>query len=249
MSAPLTGLKVDISGLNARPELNGTQGVAGAFDDAKGRYLVQLPSGEQLSLKPANLTAAAAGDGADVESIMKTKVEEAEKSKLTEAKAAIAAQKKKHSFAWWLHKRGGAAKYWKKRWCVIEAPGVIFYYTNADDRKQGKEALGALVLKNSSARRPSSLAGKPSKLRDKCFRVDLDPNMQPSVVQAAKLAADMDDDEGDEAVDVSEAAGPGRAKKTKWLLAAENAQSMQKWIDAINFWSKHAASNARNAGP
>ena len=41
--------------------------------------------------------------------------------------------------------------------------------------------------------------------------------MQPSVVQAAKLAADMDDDEGDEAVDVSEAAGPGRAKKTKWL--------------------------------
>ena len=48
-----------ISGLQAKPELNGKIGVAEAFDDASGRYAVLLEEGNgAFKLKPANLTEA-----------------------------------------------------------------------------------------------------------------------------------------------------------------------------------------------
>lgn len=51
---PLVGKKVVISGLLARPDLNGLVGEATSFDASKGRYAV-LINAEVLSLKPANL--------------------------------------------------------------------------------------------------------------------------------------------------------------------------------------------------
>jgi hypothetical protein len=56
IEAPLEGKHVRISGLMAKPELNGQIASAGDFDDAKGRYAVRLSDGKRVSLKPANLT-------------------------------------------------------------------------------------------------------------------------------------------------------------------------------------------------
>lgn len=52
--APLTGRKVVISGLLARPDLNGKVGDAISFDEAKGRYTVRIGD-EHIALKPTNL--------------------------------------------------------------------------------------------------------------------------------------------------------------------------------------------------
>ena len=65
MAAPLVGRRVKISGLSSRPELNGTEGVAVSFDDAKGSYNVKLDAGGAfMSLKPMSMTAADGGAGA-----------------------------------------------------------------------------------------------------------------------------------------------------------------------------------------
>jgi hypothetical protein len=67
MAAPLVGRRVTISNLQARPELNGTGGLALSFDDAKGRYNVKLDStGGMTALKPANLAAADGAGGPSV---------------------------------------------------------------------------------------------------------------------------------------------------------------------------------------
>ena len=59
---PLVGLRVKIDGLVSKPELNGTEGFADEFDDAKGRYNVRLDAtGAVMALKPTNLTAAVDG--------------------------------------------------------------------------------------------------------------------------------------------------------------------------------------------
>ena len=59
---PLLFARVRIDGLKSRPELNGTFGKAVNYVEASGRYGVALESGK-TSLKPANLSAAAAEDG------------------------------------------------------------------------------------------------------------------------------------------------------------------------------------------
>ena len=58
------GMRVTISGLSSRPELNGMTGTALSFESAKGRYAVQLASGggATLALKAANLSLAADED-------------------------------------------------------------------------------------------------------------------------------------------------------------------------------------------
>ena len=64
-SAPefVTGTRVLIDGLKARPALNGVCGVVKDYDAARGRYAVQvLEGGEAVLLKPANLEAAADDD-------------------------------------------------------------------------------------------------------------------------------------------------------------------------------------------
>ena len=61
MTAPLVGRKVKIAGVTSKPELNGLQGIAVSFDDAKGRYSVRLDKGETISLKPSALEAVDAG--------------------------------------------------------------------------------------------------------------------------------------------------------------------------------------------
>ena len=39
----------------AGPELNGTVGVAAAFDDARNRFVVQLPSGDRVLVRAENI--------------------------------------------------------------------------------------------------------------------------------------------------------------------------------------------------
>ena len=56
MATFTTGELVIIQGLQAKPEHNGAAAHVLSFDNAKGRYVVQLEgSGTTLSLKPANL--------------------------------------------------------------------------------------------------------------------------------------------------------------------------------------------------
>jgi tetratricopeptide (TPR) repeat protein len=63
--APLLYQRVRIDGIVARPELNGAFGKVISWSDDRGRYGVRLEQGgEQVALKPANLTAAGAADGA-----------------------------------------------------------------------------------------------------------------------------------------------------------------------------------------
>ena len=61
-----TGARVLISGLNGRPELNGTHGIILSFDEGKGRFAVKLSSNnERILLKPANLADVPAPAGCD----------------------------------------------------------------------------------------------------------------------------------------------------------------------------------------
>ena len=53
--APAPGMRVRITGVQARQELNGQSGTTGTFDNKKGRCAVLLPSGEWIALKPTNL--------------------------------------------------------------------------------------------------------------------------------------------------------------------------------------------------
>jgi hypothetical protein len=132
-----------------------------------------------------------------------------------------------HSPASWLHKRGGAMKTWKKRYCAIEN-GVLYYYVSAADREGGKPALGALVLHGSTVRRPSDLSGK-GKYKNTCFRIDLDPHAQASNVKSVKgsikggssTEGGFSDEE-----DESAAEAKGRTDKPKWILAAESERMM-----------------------
>ena len=67
-AAGLSGQRVQVHGLEGRPELNGQRGVVGAYDGAKGRYAVKLDGGgDGILLKAANLApvlpAAGAADG------------------------------------------------------------------------------------------------------------------------------------------------------------------------------------------
>ena len=59
--------RVEIHG-TSRADMNGKRGVATDFhwyeDKSKWRYTVQLDSGEAFKVKPANLRAEGAGDGA-----------------------------------------------------------------------------------------------------------------------------------------------------------------------------------------
>jgi hypothetical protein len=53
---PLLGRRVVINGLVAKPELNGRTGTAVSFDDAKGRYSVELDdTSSSFMIKPCNL--------------------------------------------------------------------------------------------------------------------------------------------------------------------------------------------------
>jgi hypothetical protein len=53
---PLLGRRVVINGLVAKPELNGRTGTAVSFDDAKGRYSVELDgASSSFMIKPCNL--------------------------------------------------------------------------------------------------------------------------------------------------------------------------------------------------
>lgn len=56
----LLGVRVVISGLVSKPELNGSHGLAKTFDASNGRYGVEIDGvgGQRLALKPANLSPA-----------------------------------------------------------------------------------------------------------------------------------------------------------------------------------------------
>ena len=63
-SALSVGGKVTVQGLKGAPQHNGKEGVIQSFEQAKGRYVVELSTGETLALKPDNLTGPAdAADG------------------------------------------------------------------------------------------------------------------------------------------------------------------------------------------
>ena len=52
----LTGARAALTGLQAKPELNGATGVVKSFSEATGRYAVQLDTGgEPVMVKEANL--------------------------------------------------------------------------------------------------------------------------------------------------------------------------------------------------
>lgn len=55
VKAPLVDQRVTISGLLARPDLNGKEGLATAFNAATGRYTIDVGA-EQIAIKSANLT-------------------------------------------------------------------------------------------------------------------------------------------------------------------------------------------------
>ena len=61
ISLPLVhiGTTVELCGLKAKPELNGTLATILGFDTSSGRYMVSLWSeGTSIKLKPENVTAA-----------------------------------------------------------------------------------------------------------------------------------------------------------------------------------------------
>lgn len=60
--APYVGKRVQISGLLARPELNGQVGLVTSFSAANARYVVSV-AGESIALKVANLTVAKSNSG------------------------------------------------------------------------------------------------------------------------------------------------------------------------------------------
>lgn len=159
------------------------------------------------------------------------KTESAEAA-LREKRQKYTAEIKRHSPATWLYKRGGTMKTWKKRFCCIEH-GILYYYVSEKDKQLGKPALGALVLKNSEARRPTSLGSK-GKYKHTCFRIDLDESAQMQVVEgtASVKGGGGKDDDDDDVADAK-----GRLGKSKWLFAAEDGPSVQQWMTDISWWS------------
>ena len=69
MSGPYVGKRVRIHGLQSRPELNGSVGLAASYDDARNRYNVQVQSNVgadptqviSIALQPKNLEPAPDG--------------------------------------------------------------------------------------------------------------------------------------------------------------------------------------------
>ena len=61
-NAPLEGKPVRISGLVAKPELNGVIATAGKFDESNSRYAVRLGDGTRVAIKTANLTEVSAAE-------------------------------------------------------------------------------------------------------------------------------------------------------------------------------------------
>ena len=53
MSAPLVGRRVRVTG-TSRHDLNGREGMASRFDDANGRYIINLDGGTNAALKYVN---------------------------------------------------------------------------------------------------------------------------------------------------------------------------------------------------
>ena len=135
----------------------------------------------------------AGGDVAELaEAVAREKAARAQEE-LTEEFRARHALLRQHSSASWLYKRGGRAKTWKRRWCVIES-GVLYYFVSPGDRQGGKAALGALVLRNAEARRPTDLSGK-GKHKGGCFRLDLDPRAQAATITGAPAEEEEDHEE------------------------------------------------------
>ena len=60
------GKRVIVEGLASKPELNGSKGIATAFDDAKGRYNVKMDAGGIMALKPANVLPDRAAGGSSL---------------------------------------------------------------------------------------------------------------------------------------------------------------------------------------
>ena len=79
-AGPLSGRRVCICGLSARPELNGRVGTCGRYDAAKGRYAVRLMDSQDppLSIKPVNLAEEAAAKDERVAVLAKEDEEEEE---------------------------------------------------------------------------------------------------------------------------------------------------------------------------
>jgi hypothetical protein len=134
-----------------------------------------------------------------------------------------------HSPATWLHKRGGVLNTWKKRWAVVEH-GVLYFYVSPDDRLSAKPGLGAIVLKNATVRRPTDLSHK-GKHKDTCFRLDTERAAQAAVIASYKGG------DGDSEDELAAADAAGRVSKTKWVLAAETPDEMDKWMSDLTFWA------------
>ena len=145
---------------------------------------------------------------------------------------------------------------WKRRWFFINETGVLYFFSDESDNIKGKPALGALILANASARRPTSLKDKPAKYRDTCFRLDVDPEAQAVLVSSSSMLGssgsikgsqeddDKDEDEGEAETSIATADARGRTSKAKWLLAAESPEVMDAWMNAVLFWSDHKPADA-----
>lgn len=59
----MVGKRVLLTGLGARPELNGQSGIAESFNPDTGRYVIELASGEIVAIKPQSVLAQGGGDG------------------------------------------------------------------------------------------------------------------------------------------------------------------------------------------
>ena len=101
---PLLGRSVVIGGLLARPELNGTRGVAASHNAETGRYNVSLPKGEVIALKPANLSVSGeggeGGGGGGMGEAAKAAVEKAEAEKKASIGARMAAKRNAKGVGW-----------------------------------------------------------------------------------------------------------------------------------------------------
>jgi len=144
-----------------------------------------------------------------------------------------------------MYKRGGAAKAWKKRWFELD-DGILLYYTDPKDSVRGKAPLGRLFLANASVRRPTDLKSK-GKYQSTCLRLDLDPAAQGGdggEGENPKLGARFS---RSYAADTGLGVKSKDKDKTKYLIAAESAQGMTDWMDAITFWSKWYGTKERRS--
>lgn len=135
------------------------------------------------------------------------------------------------------------------RWCQLHH-GRLYYYGCREEQEQGSAALGALVLRGASVRRPTALGSK-GKWKHTCFRLDVDAQAQAKVVTAVAVVAagsaedDGDREEGEEEGEEDEEGVPGgggggvrgRLGKTKWLFATESIGEMAEWMEALAWWS------------